>query len=113
LLWDLCGTSYPPVSIDASSFMDLARKIRSSSLLCDRCNLSRLTVGDAQHCLRAASAEDEIRLVQQMTHIGARVMTCHRMIGMAKQCFPIFGGDSSGAQTARERMTKVVDTNQS
>ena len=93
--------------------MDLARKTRSSSLLCDRRNLPRVTVGDAQQCLRAASIEYQIRLFQQMTYIGTRVMTGHRMIGMAEQCFPIFGGDSSGAQTARERMAKVVDTNQS
>jgi len=30
---------------------------------------------------------------------------------MAKQCFPIFRGDSSGARTARERMAKVMYPN--
>lgn len=39
-------------------------------------------------------------------------MTGHRMIRVAKKHFTIFGGNAGRAQTARERMTKVVDANQ-
>jgi len=39
-------------------------------------------------------------------------MTRHRMIGVAEQRFTIFGGNACRAQTARERMTKIVDANQ-
>jgi hypothetical protein len=34
------------------------------------------------------------------------------MIGVAEQCFPVFGGDSSSAQAATERMAKIMDANQ-
>jgi hypothetical protein len=33
------------------------------------------------------------------------------MIGVAKQRFPIFGGNAGGAQTAGERVPQVMDTN--
>ena len=31
------------------------------------------------------------------------------MIGVAEQCFSVFGGDSGSAQAATERMAKVMD----
>src|ERR1700676_1542305 len=39
-------------------------------------------------------------------------MTGHRMIGMAEQCFAIFGGNARCSQSTRERMAKVMDANQ-
>jgi hypothetical protein len=39
-------------------------------------------------------------------------MTGHRMIGMAKECFAIFGGDACRSQSTRERVAKVMDANQ-
>ena len=49
LLWDLCGTSYPPVPTTASRFMHLARKTRCSSVPLEFQfrNVSRLIVRDA------------------------------------------------------------------
>ena len=34
------------------------------------------------------------------------------MVGVAEQCFSIFGGNARGAQAAPERMTKIMDANQ-
>jgi hypothetical protein len=34
------------------------------------------------------------------------------MIGMAEQCFAIFGGNTGRSQTTRERVAKVMDANQ-
>jgi hypothetical protein len=39
-------------------------------------------------------------------------MTGHRMIGMAKECFAIFGGNARRSQSTRERVAKVMDANQ-
>src|ERR1700687_4698507 len=39
-------------------------------------------------------------------------MTGHRMIGMAKECFAIFGGNACRSQSTRERVAKVMDANQ-
>jgi hypothetical protein len=38
-------------------------------------------------------------------------MAGHRVIGMAEQGFTILGGNVGRAQTAPERVTKVMDTN--
>src|ERR1700680_2637106 len=55
---------------------------------------SALAVGAAQHRPRAASVENQIRLLQQVTPIGTRIMTGHRVIGMAKEFFATFGGNA-------------------
>jgi hypothetical protein len=34
------------------------------------------------------------------------------MIGMAKECFAIFGGNARRSQSTRERVAKVMDANQ-
>jgi hypothetical protein len=39
-------------------------------------------------------------------------MAGHRMIGMAKECFAIFGGNARRSQSTRERVAKVMDANQ-
>jgi hypothetical protein len=36
-------------------------------------------------------------------------MAGHRMIGMAKECFAIFGGNARRSQSTRERVAKVMD----
>ena len=47
-----------------------------------------------------------------MADVGARVMTRHRMIGVAKEGFAIFGGYASCSQATGERVAKVVNANQ-
>jgi hypothetical protein len=34
------------------------------------------------------------------------------MIGVAEQCFAIFGGNAGRSQSIRERVAKVMDANQ-
>jgi hypothetical protein len=50
--------------------------------------------------------------IHKVANIGTRVMTGHGMIGMAEECFAIFGGDTRRSQTARERVPKIMDANQ-
>jgi hypothetical protein len=40
-------------------------------------------------------------------------MTGHRMIGMAKECFAIFGGNAGRSQSTCERVPKIMNANQS
>ena len=47
LLWDRCGTTYPPVPTDASRFMRLPRKTRYSSSLLDPRDRAAVIVSDA------------------------------------------------------------------
>jgi hypothetical protein len=54
-------------------------------------------VRHTQYGLRAASIDHEIRQLQEATHVGARIMARHRMIGVAKEGFAIFGGHAGGA----------------
>jgi hypothetical protein len=62
--------------------MHLARKTRSSWSLLDSYNPCLVMVTQAQHGLRAASIEYEVGLLEQMTDVGTRVVTGHRMIGV-------------------------------
>ena len=56
---------------------------------CPQRRLSR--VRDTQHGACFLTIQDQVRLLEQATDIGARVMAGHRMIGMAKQGFSILG----------------------
>ncbi|HEX9275227.1 MAG TPA: hypothetical protein VGA51_02375, partial [Casimicrobiaceae bacterium] len=47
-----------------------------------------------------------------MSNISTRIMASHRMLGVAKKCFAIFGGNARRSQTARERVSQVMDANQ-
>ena len=65
-------------------------------------NTSPLAVGDAYQGPCTGPVEKQIRLLEQAAHIGTRIMTGHRMIGMAKECFAIFGGNARRSQPTRE-----------
>ena len=112
LLWDLCGTSYPPVPAAASDSCTWRAKPDPPGRRWTPTVRLRVTVGDAQHRLRAASIEYEVGLLEQMADVGTGVMTRHRMIGVAKKRLAILGGYAGCTQATRERVAKVMNANQ-
>ena len=64
--------------------MHLARETRASCSRLDSNRVPRVPVGDAQYRLRSAPSKHEIRLIQQVADVGTRVMTGHRVVGVAK-----------------------------
>ena len=84
LLWDRVGPPYPQVRTGGTN---------------------------AQYRPRAAPVAKQICLLQQAASIGTRIMAGHRMIGMAKECFAIFGGNARRSQSTGERMAKAMDAN--
>ena len=48
-------------------------------------------IRDAQNSACSAALQDQIRLLDQVTDIGAGVMAGHGMMGVAEEGFPIFG----------------------
>src|SRR5207253_7775976 len=69
LLWDRCGTSYPPVRADLTEFKHFASETKSFFLVVGpygtfSFNRSALAIGDAQYRPRAAPLDEQIRLFQ-------------------------------------------------
>ena len=51
--------------------------------------------------------QHQVRLLDQAPHVGARVVTGHRMIGVAEQRGTVFRGYSRCAQAACERVLLI------
>jgi hypothetical protein len=56
-------------------------------------------IRDAQNSACSAALQDQIRLLDQVTDIGAGVMAGHGMMGVAEEGFPIFGRYAGRTQT--------------
>lgn len=78
---DLCGTFYP----------------------------QGVGIGDAQHRARLLAIQDKVRLLEQATDVGARVMPRHRMVGVTERHFLILDRHTDRTQPAGKRRPQVMD----
>jgi len=61
--------------------------MRSFFILPDLCRTlypQALCVRNAQHRARFLSSQHQVRLPKQSADVGARIVACHRMVGIAK-----------------------------
>ncbi len=76
-------------------------------------NPRRSSVREAQDGAGSLATQDEIRLLDQASDIGARVVARHRMIGVAEQSLAVLDGYAGRAQTTAKGVTQVMDANTS
>ena len=66
-------------------------------------------VRDAQDRASPTPIEDQVRLLDQMANIGARVMAGHGMMSVAEEGFAIFGRYAGRTQTTANGVPHVMD----